>query len=194
APISEATVVVDEDVREVVEIENLLEVRPPGRGQGRQVPVTSLDPEPLAGSPGDALDLGQNAGSLAFVDEPPPARPDEAEVNGSRQLESLRWPRVDPPTEGSDLEDLEVRVGDADDPARIHGDAFARDRVVLEDQDPHTAPRQEERDREAVDPRADDDDVPRAGRDPSVAPLEDLTFSHRVLAVTGAPGSLRRSR
>src|SRR6185295_8136614 len=36
---------------------------------------------------------------------------------------------------------------------------------------------------EAVDPGAHDDDVPRAGRDPRVAPLEDLAFDHRTLAV-----------
>jgi hypothetical protein len=170
-------------VREVVRVEDLLEVRPAGRGQAAEVPVARLDAEALARSPGDALDLVEDAGALAFVDEPPPARADEAEVHRAAELERLGRPRVDAAAEAGDLEDLEVRVRDADDPAGVDGDALARDRVVLEDQDAHAAPREEEGDREAVDAGAHDDDVPRAGRDSRVAPLEDLAFGHRTLAV-----------
>ena len=143
--------------------------------------VARLDAEVLARASGDALDLLEDDRALALVDEPPPARPDEAEVHGTAELERLGGPRVDAAPEGGDLEDLEVRVGDADDPAGVHGDALARDRVVLEDQDAHAAPREEEGDREAIDPSAHDDDVPRAGRDPRVAPLEDLAFGHLIL-------------
>jgi hypothetical protein len=137
--------------------------------------------------PWPALDLVENARALALVDEAAPAGPGEAEVDGAAELERLGRPRVDPAAEGGDLEDLEIRVRDADDPAGVDGDALARDRVVLEDQDPYAAPREEEGDREAVDAGADDDDVPRAGRDPRVASLEDLTFGHRTLAVMVRP-------
>ena len=189
--VREAAVVVDEDVREVVGVEDLLEVRPAGRGQGGQVPVARLDAEALARAPGDALDLVEDARALAFVDEPPPARPDEAEMHGAAELERLGGPGVDAAAEGGDLQDLEVRVRDANDPAGVHGDALAGDRVVLEDQDAHAAPREEERDREAIDPGAHDDDVPRAGRDLRVAPLEHLAFSsyrtHRSAILTPVP-------
>jgi hypothetical protein len=198
APVGEAAVVVDQDVREVVGVEDLLEVRPARRGQAAEVPVARLDAEALTRAPRDPIDLVEDARALAVVDEPPPARPGEAEVHGAAELERCGGPRVDAAPESGDLQDLEVRVRDADDPAGVHGDALARDGVVLEEEDAHAAPREEEGDREAIDPGAHDDDVPRAGRDPRVAPLEDLAFGHPTLAVlapapaAGAPAIIAR--
>src|SRR5262249_27862193 len=128
---------------------------------------------------GEGCALGGDPGAPPLVNEPPPAGPDEAEVHGAAKVQRLGGPRVDAAAEGGDLEDLEVRVRDADDPAGVHGDALAGDRVVLEHEDPHAAAREEERDRQAVDPGADDDDVPRARGGPRLAPLKDLAFGHR---------------
>src|SRR5262249_32644517 len=148
-PVREAAVVIDQDMREVVEVEDLLEVRPAGRGQVAEVPVARLDAEALARPQGDALDLVEDARPLALVDEPTPAGADEAEVHRATWLECFGGPRIDAAAEGGDLENLEVRVGDADDPAGVDGDALARDGVVLEDQHAHTALREEEGDRKA---------------------------------------------
>src|SRR5262249_35159768 len=144
AAVGEAAVVVDEDVGEVVEVEDLLEVRAARRGQAGQILGAGVDAEALARATGDALDLAQDTWPFARVGEAGPPPRDEAEVQGPAELERLGGPRVDPAAEGGDLEDLEVRVGDADDPAGVHGDALAWDRVVLEDEDSHAAPREEE--------------------------------------------------
>src|SRR5262249_12081143 len=110
--VGEAAVVVDEDVGEVVGGEDLLEVRPAGGGRAGRVRAARLGAEALAGAPGDALDLVQDARPVALVDEAAPARPDEAEVHRPAELERLGGPRVDPAAEGGDLEDLEVRIRD----------------------------------------------------------------------------------